>query len=263
MANDLYEDRTMTAEPNAADRLGRSLRLLWEPPDRPTRGPKPALTLAQIVDTAISVADADGLDALSMRRVARELGVGAMSLYRYVPGKAELLDLMLDRVSDPREQIAAAEGKDWRGILEVVASHGRHLYLSHPWLLQVNWSRPVLGPNTVAGLEFVVASLAGLGLTDQERINLLITIDGYVVGATRGEIMYSRAVLETGLSDEEFWGRQSPVLERAMCSGQYPAMAGLSEDAFGRGWDESFEWGLQRVLDGIEALVSSRPPAGP
>jgi len=253
----------MTTEPNAADRLGRSLRLLWEPREPHTRGPKPALTLAQVVDTAISVADADGLDALSMRRVARDLGVGTMSLYRYIPGKAELLDLMLDRVSDPGDQIAAAEGKDWRGILALVARRGRTLYLRHPWLLQVNWSRPVLGPNTVAGLEFVVASLAGLGLTDRERINVLTTIDGYVVGATRGEIMYSRAVDETGLSDEEFWGRQSPVLGDAMASGEYPAMAGLSEDAFGRGWDESFEWGLQRVLDGIESLVGSRPPATP
>jgi AcrR family transcriptional regulator len=252
----------MTTEPNPADHLSFSLKLLWEPRERPTRGPKPALTLERVLDTAISVADAHGLDALSMRRVARELGVGTMSLYRYVPGKAELLDLMLDRVSDPSEHIAAAEGKDWRGILEVVAGRGRNLYLSHPWLLQVNWSRPVLGPNTVAGLEFIVASLAGLGLTDQERINLLTTIDGYVVGATRGQIMYSWAAAETGLSDEEFWGRQYPVLAEAMASGRYPAMAGLSEDAFGRGWDESFEWGLQRVLDGIEALVSSRTAAG-
>jgi AcrR family transcriptional regulator len=252
----------MSTEPNPADRLSFSLKLLWERRERPARGPKPALTLEEVVDTAISVADADGLDALSMRRVARELGVGTMSLYRYVPGKAELLDLMLDRVSDPGEQIAAAEGKDWRGILAVVAHHGRNLYLAHPWLLQVNWSRPVLGPNTVAGLEFFVASLAGIGLTDQERINLLITIDGYVVGVTRGEIMYSWAVVETGLSDEEFWGRQYPVLGDAMASGRYPAMAGLSEDAFNRGWDESFEWGLQRVLDGIEALVRSRTAAG-
>jgi AcrR family transcriptional regulator len=252
----------MTTEPNGrpspADRVSLSLALLWGARERPVRGPKPGLALDQIVSAAIAVADAEGLDALSMRRVARELAVGTMSLYRYVPGKAELLDLMLDAVSDPATDIAQSWGKDWRGVLEAVARCTRDRYLAHPWLLQVNWSRPLIGPRTLAGLEFVVAGLAGMGLTDQERITVLVTIDGFVTGVSRSRLLHRAAVESTGMSDEEFWTLHYPVLEKAMVSGEYPAMAALSEDAFSLGWDETFEWGLQRVLDGIEALVDSR-----
>lgn len=245
---------------SAADQVSASLTLLWRAPERPARGPKPGLTLDQVVAAAVAVADADGLDALSMRRVARELQVGTMSLYRYVPGKAELLDLMLDRVSDPTPIIAQSRGEDWRGMLAVVARCARDRFLAHPWLLQVSWSRPVIGPNALAGFERVIAGLAGLGLSDQERVSVVLTIDGFVTGVARTQIQHTAAVEETGVSDEEFWARQSPALEQAMASGDYPAMTALSEDAFGLGWDESFEWGLQRLLDGLAALVATRRP---
>lgn len=247
----------MSTEPTAADRLHRSLELLWGAQERPTRGPKPSLTLDRVVDAAITVADEHGVDGLSMRCVARALGVGTMSLYRYVPGKSELLDLMLDRICAP-DRAACPPGSDWRAQLAAVARGSRALYLAHPWLLQVNWARPVLGPNSLAGMEQVTAALAGLGLTDQERISVMITIDGLVVGVVRSELMYARAAEETGISDEEFWARHYPVLEKAMASGAYPAMAALSEDSFNMGWEDSFEWGLQRLLDGLAALVDSR-----
>lgn len=243
---------------SAADQVSASLSLLWRAPERPARGPKPGLTLDQIVAAAIAVADADGLAALSMRRVARELRVGTMSLYRYVPGKAELLDLMLDRVSDPGPVLARSRGTDWRELLAAVARCARERFLAHPWLLQVNWSRPVIGPNTLAGIEQVIAGLADLGLSDQERISTVLTIDGYVTGVVRTQIQHTAAVEQTGVSDEEFWARQYPALEKAMASGEYPAMAALSADAFSLGWDESFEWGLQRLLDGLAALVAAR-----
>lgn len=252
--------RSMTAEPSPADRVSLSLALLWGTHERRARGPRPALSLDQIVSTALMIADTDGLDALSMRRVARELRVGTMSLYRYLPGKAELFDLMLDAVSDPGKEIAQSQGKDWRGTLEVVARCARDRYLAHPWLLHVNWSRPVVGPSALAGLEFVVGALAGLGLTDQERMTVVISIDGFVIGMTRSQLLHAAAVQSSGISDEEFWTRHYPVLEKAMASGDYPAMAALSGDAFSRGRDETFDWGLQRVLDGIEALVESRRP---
>ena len=125
-----------------------TLELLWGRRERPNRGPKPGLTLERIVASAIAVADAEGLDAVSMRRVAAKLGVGTMSLYRYVPGKNELLDLMLDRVSDPGDAAQRLRGRDWRGVLETYAHGTWDLYTSHPWLLQVNWSRPALGPSS-------------------------------------------------------------------------------------------------------------------
>jgi AcrR family transcriptional regulator len=242
----------------AAYHISVTLELLWGTGLRRGRGPKPGLTLDQIVGTAIMIADTDGLDALSMRRVARELRVGTMSLYRYVPGKAELLDLMLDAVSDPGKEIAKCQGMDWRGMLEVVARGTRDRYLAHPWLLRVNWSRPVVGPRGLAALEFMIAGLDGLGLSDRERVAVVLTVDGFVTGLARSRLQHNAVIEETGLSDEEFWTRHFPILERAMASGDYPAMAALSADAFGLGWEENFEWGLQRLLDGIEALVGSR-----
>lgn len=250
----------MTSEPTptGSSYLTRSIELLWGTKNRPTRGPKPSLSLDRIVDTGIAVADADGLEALSMRRVARELGVGTMSLYRHVPGKAELLVLMLDRVSDPTEEAKEAAGLDWRGVLEVNARSSWRRYLAHPWLLQVNWTRPVFGPNTLACVEYVIAGTTSMGLSDQERVHVLVTLDSFVTGLARLYVQYSRAAEETGLSDDEFWAQQYPVLERAMASGNYPATAALAEDSFNGSWEESFEFGLARILDGLQALVDAR-----
>lgn len=252
--------RVMTTEPHAAGAarvLIRSQELLWNGTERGARGPKPGLTLERIVETAIAVADAEGIDAVSMRRVARELGAGTMSLYRYVPGKDELLILMLDRVG-AGAALPVGGGLSWRGALEQVARTSYRLYLDHPWLLKVNWTRPVFGPNTMAGFESILAAIHGLGLTDQERVMLIVAVDSFVTGLARSQILYTSAAEETGLSDDEFWGLQTPVLERAMASGDYPAMAALSEDAFDAPWDETFEFGLHRLLDGLDNLVAGR-----
>ncbi|MFC0530804.1 TetR/AcrR family transcriptional regulator [Phytohabitans kaempferiae] len=248
----------MTSETNGSEQLRRSIDLLWGDGGRPSRGPKPSLTLPTIVEAAITVADRDGIAALSMRRVAAELGVGAMSLYRYVPGKAELLALMLDKVSGPNEAAERVAGEGWRTVLEAVARGSYRLYLDHRWLLHINWTRPVMGPNSLAGLELVVGALDRLGLSDQERMAVVITLDGFVAGYARQYVQYYSAAEESGVSEEEFWGQHYPVLVRAMESGKYPAMAALDENAFDMGWEETFEFGLQRMLDGLAVLFESR-----
>lgn len=248
----------------AAEQVRRSMELLWGGAARSAPGPKPSLTLARIVESAITLADRDGIDGLSMRRVATELGVGTMSLYRYVPGKAELLALMLDRVEAPAVEAALAPdstpvaGRSWRETVDVAARGTYRLYLNHPWLLQVNWTRPVLGPNSVANMETYVRGLDGLGLSGQERIAIVTMVDAYVVGQARQRIQYEAVTVQSGLSDEEFWAQQFPYLEKAMTSGRYPAMAALDEDTFGMGWEESFDFGLTRILDGIAVLVEAR-----
>jgi AcrR family transcriptional regulator len=250
MTEDPVQGKDTASPPQARASLEASLELLWEGWEPSARGPKPTLTLERIVDAAIHVADADGVDALSMRRIARDLGVGTMSLYRYVPDKSVLLDLMLDRVSAPS---VTQRRRSWRKTLETLAWEGRTLYLRHPWLLQVNWSRPVLGPNTVAGMESVMSGMKRLPVTDREKIMLLTILDAYVVGSVRQQIMYEGAAEETGLSEEEFWGTQLPFLEQAMASGRYPTMASMAEDAFDAGWEDTFATGLRHLLDGLAA----------
>jgi AcrR family transcriptional regulator len=239
----------------------RTLELLWDTGRRPSRGPKPALSLDRIVEAAVRIADAEGLEAVSMRRVATELGTGTMSLYRHVPGKAELLDLMLDRVQRPSDNPAALGDSGWRAALEAMARATLDLYRRHPWLLQVNQSRPILGPSALDGMEKVLTRIRPMGLTDPELISAIIMVDGYVVGAARTQLYQQEAERRTGLTDAEFWQAQVPTLEKIMASGRYPVMASLSEDAFGPDFDH-FEFGLQRILDGLEVLVAQRTGEG-
>ena len=126
--------------------LATSLRLLWEGLPDHGRGPRRNLSLEQIVTTAIELADTEGVDALSMRALAQKLDVGTMTLYRYVPSKDELLPLMLNAVVGPSETSRKAAAEDWQTFLTATATEAREMYLTHPWAIQTNWSRPVLGP---------------------------------------------------------------------------------------------------------------------
>ncbi|OPC82099.1 TetR family transcriptional regulator [Embleya scabrispora] len=238
--------------------LARSLELLWGLDRKPTRGPKPALTLDRIVTAGIAVADAEGLDALSMRRVATEVGAGTMSLYRYVPGKAELLDLMVDRVNSPCDT-EFAPGLGWRGALEQVARGIWQMYNRHPWLLNVDQARPVLGPNSLRALELTLSAIGDAALSDREKMTVLTIIDGgYVSGMARTHFNAKHAAQRTGVSDEQFWAAQAPILNAAMTSGNYPELAALSQDSFTPDGEGEFEFGLGLLLDGLEAFIERR-----
>ncbi|BAG19948.1 MULTISPECIES: TetR/AcrR family transcriptional regulator [Streptomyces] len=259
--------------------IARSLELLWGTGDRPSRGPKPGLSLDRIVTAAIAVADAEGLTAVSMRRLSTELGTGTMSLYRYVPGKAELLDLMLDRVlGEPlpgatghhptgtgrtagADHPSEAPPADWRASVDAMARTYRENLRRHPWLLKINQARTVLGPSALRGLELSLTGLRSMGLRDPELIGVIVTVNSFVEGIARTRADAAEAVRETGLSDQEFWDNQRPYLERAMLSGAYPMMASLSEDTFSAEFDH-FDFGLRRLIAGFEALVAERTVAG-
>ncbi|WP_128375028.1 TetR/AcrR family transcriptional regulator [Streptomyces cavernae] len=248
---------TGSTETSGSGDIVRTLELLWDTGKRPSRGPKPGLTLDRIVEAAVRVADTDGLEAVSMRRIATELGTGTMSLYRYVPGKGELLDLMLDRVQRPSDEPEGLGDGSWRSALENLAHATLALYQRHPWLLRVNQARPILGPSALDGMEKVLALIKPMGLSDPELISAIIMIDGYVVGAARTRLYEQEAERGTGLTDAEFWEAQTPTLEKVLSSGRYPVTASLSEDAFAPGFDH-FDFGLQRILDGLDVLVAQR-----
>ncbi|WP_194813612.1 TetR/AcrR family transcriptional regulator [Nocardia sp. XZ_19_385] len=244
-----------STETSGSGDIARTLDLLWDNGPRPSRGPKPGLTLDQIVEAAVRVADTEGLGAVTMRRVATELGIGTMTLYRYLPGKGELLDLMLDRVQQPTPADHGAPG--WRAALERMAYETLTLYRRHPWLIQVNQTRPIMGPAAIQGMELILGQIKPMGLTDQELIGVVVTVDGYVTGAARSQLYHEEAERKSGLTDAEFWEAQLPVLERELASGKYPLMATLSEDAFDQSFDH-FGFGLQSILDGFEVLVNRR-----
>jgi len=251
----------MTTEYSGSGDPARTLELLWGVRARPTRGPKPALTVADVVRAAVEIADTDGLTAMSIRKVADRLGVGAMSLYRYVPGKGELLDLMLDTVYG--EVARPPRTGDWRSGLEAVARENRSLYLRHKWLLQVATSRPPLGPNVMAKYEYELSVVEGIGLSDIEMDAAVALVNGYVHGAVREAVEADRAQERSGLTYEEWWRKQEPILSKIAQLADFP-IANRVGSAVGAEFNApydpeySFEFGLGRVLDGIQALLGNR-----
>ena len=252
----------MTTEYSGAGDPARTLALLWGVRPPPSRGPKPGLDVPRIVRAAIELADAEGLSALSMRRLAERLGVSTMSLYTYVPGKAELIDLMLDSVLDEQQRPEHVDG-GWRGRLEQIASENWAMYLRHPWMLNVATTRPTLGPNVITKYDYELRAVDGLGLTDVEMDSVVALLGGFVSSAARGAVEAAQATRRTGISDEQWWAASAPLLEKVFDAQRYPTAARVGAAAgaeYGAASDpeHGFEFGLQRVLDGIEVLVDQR-----
>ncbi|WP_091554524.1 TetR/AcrR family transcriptional regulator [Micromonospora pattaloongensis] len=244
----------------------RSIELLWGVRERPRRGPRPRLTVPGIARAAVEVADAEGLGGLSMRRVAERLDVAAMSLYTYVPGKAELLDIMVDTVLGEQQRPSRVPG-GWRGRLEQIARQEWALYRRHPWLLQVATHRPPMGPNVIAKYDYELRAVEGLGLSDVEMDSVVALISGYVHGAARGAVEAAQAERRSGMTDEQWWSAQAPLLAEVVDPERYPIAARVGAAA-GRAYnapaapEHAFEFGLQRVLDGIDVLIRRRAAAG-
>lgn len=241
---------------------GRTIELLWGLRDAPRRGPKPRFSVAQITRAAIDLADAEGLAALSMRRVAERLGITAMSLYTYIPGKAELLDLMIDTVCGEIERSRPASDH-WRDRLEAIAHDNRALYERHPWLATVSTARPPLGPGVIAKYDYELRALEGLGLDDVEMDAALTFLLDFVQSCARAaaDVRAARHASRTG--DGEWWAAYGPLLAKVVDPDAYPvatrvgAAAGLAHGA-AYDPDHAYRFGLQRVLDGLAALIESR-----
>jgi AcrR family transcriptional regulator len=255
----------------------RTLRLLWGRAAEPTRGPKQGLELDTVVAAAVEIADTEGLAAVSMRKVGERVGRSAMSLYTYVPGKAELLDLMIDRVLGelPTSYDRAA---GWRKAVERCARDGWAFYQRHPWALQVSGSRAVLGPHELDTFETQLTLFDGLGLTGPEMNRAVAALGGYVRGAARSVADAVAAEQATGQSDDDWWNARSPLLDELSTDvwpDRYPTITRLQEqhtfDQLDRADDDAtpytvkealdaFEFGLQRLLDGLEAYITERGP---
>jgi AcrR family transcriptional regulator len=216
---------------------------------------KPPLNREQVLATAISVADAEGLEALSMRRLATELDTGPMSLYRYVEGKDDLVKQMADDVFG--RHLLPEPGPDgWRAKLEFASRLHWKLYQQHLWLPRViSFTRPMMMPNAIAHTGWMLQAIDGFGLSPVAMLQEAITLSAYVVTVALTKAAEIDAGLESGMTFDQWWtvneGPANDLLER------FPVLATVSaETAFDL--DGLFEYGLARHLDGLALLIESR-----
>jgi AcrR family transcriptional regulator len=223
--------------------------LLWGPGGAGSRGPRPALSVGRIADTAVEIADAEGLTAVTMQRLAGRFGFTAMSLYRYVPGRAELITLMIDTALGVAPPAEMTEG--WKPALRAWAAELYTVFHRHPWLAAATTQARPLEPKELSWLERATAALEGTGLTGPERVDAALVVVGHV----RGQVQ-----AEDGIAADEGAGLAAGLLEllREHAS-DYPALVhAADEGAFGASDNDGFLFGLNCILDGIATTITAR-----
>ncbi|MEU1309095.1 TetR/AcrR family transcriptional regulator C-terminal domain-containing protein [Streptomyces cinnamoneus] len=229
------------------------------PPSSAGRAADGELTQERIVRAAVAIADAEGLAALSMRGVAARLGVAAMSPYRHVTSKDDLVFLMADAVlaemSYPRD---APSG--WRGRLERGARALWAVHRAHPWLAQIApLTRPLALPHLIAYSDWMLGALDGHGLDPATMFNLNALIYSYVQGTAVQLEREAQAQSATGLSEEQWMDSQAAAFDALVASGAYPAftkvVGSFGESGYDLDLDAVFELGLTSMLDGLAALI--------
>jgi AcrR family transcriptional regulator len=233
----------------------RVVELLWAPKQQPpVRGPKPRISLTDVVAAGVAIADAEGLPALSMRKVASHLGVGVMSLYTYVPGRSELVELMIDRVYG-EHQIPDPQ-LSWRQRVEQWARETWRIYSAHPWLLDYNMARLPIGPNVLDASEALYAALRDAGFDGAENVAIFNLINWQLLGAARSMISDADEARHTGVSAEAYWNSRASFWDTYFDWKRYPNMAAIWEVG---GFDDPVGWDFERMLDrllsGIEQLA--------
>lgn len=257
----------MTEEPAPGAGIPPVLAIAWGRAEPSTRGPRAGLTTDAIVAAAIELADAEGLAAVSMGRVANRLGYTPMSLYRYVPSKEALLALVQDAaLGDPPATLASLG--DWREDLAAWARGVSAGWLAHPWVLDIPISGPPAMPRSIAWLERALAVTAGTALSLGEQLSVALLLSGYARNWAQLERDLQRGRARSGLREEQVYPEFQRVLLHLIDPDRFPSVhavinEGMFDDGPGDGGDEGeveeeFEFGLQRILDGIEAYMDRR-----
>jgi AcrR family transcriptional regulator len=250
--------------PDQADRDGADLppglQRLWGLDHGTRRGQRPSLDIRQVLQQAVAIADADGLDAVSMHRVATQLGVTTMALYRYVESKDELLELMLEVAAGDPPPLAA--DLDWRDSLRAWANQLTAVYRTRPWAVDVPLTAPPRGPHQLAWVEQGLASLRATGLDPAERLLVVLLVVSYV----RGEASLESQMAGAGPQPEQGYARQ---LRTVLDPTRFPELsavvrAGVFDLADEPPADDpgAASFGLERILDGVEVLVRRRQAEG-
>ena len=220
---------------------------LWDLDSQAGKKPRMGLSVPAIVKTAIEIADTDGIETVSMERVAGELGFTKMSLYRHVSGKPELLSIMIESAVGEPPDLSRVPG-DWRARLEELVRQLTDVWRRHPWIPTVTVGARIMGPRETGWTESAVAALAGTGLTGDERLAAAFVVFGHIRNtqsmATVGTQPWSGCGELAGLirSRPELF----PELGKAL-TGTAPALE-----------DNARRFGLDRILDGLAALIAER-----
>jgi len=226
--------------------------LAWRRQRAPGRGPKPRLSTLAIAQAAIRIADAEGLDAVTMQRVARESGVTTMALYRYFPAKSDLVAVMIDAAGGPPPELAGHPAS-WKDRLGEWARFCAAIYGRHPWFLEATTTRRTgMGPNELSWMETALALLAEAGLPAEESYYSFLAIIGHI----RGYATFER--LKDSSGSPRRWVRELGQLLLAE-RGRYPVLqATLESGALSDHADGAFEYGLKCILHGISASKRQR-----
>ncbi|MFG2037026.1 TetR/AcrR family transcriptional regulator [Dactylosporangium sp. NPDC048998] len=239
------------------------LAAAWGLRERPGKGPRPGLTLERIVAAGVRVAAAEGLGAVSMGRVASELGASTMSLYRYVTAKDELLDLMVDAAIGQPPALPPGEG--WRAGLTRFAHTYLDLLRRQPWVIRVPINSPPITPNQIAWMNYGLATMAGTALRQDERLYTIMIVSGIVRNWALIAADISAAAQAGGVTAEQAMFGYGRLLKRLADPARFPAVGELIASGVletpEAGPDDDFEFGLARFLDGLEALIGSRKTA--
>ncbi|HSK97984.1 MAG TPA: TetR/AcrR family transcriptional regulator, partial [Euzebyales bacterium] len=227
--------------------------------ERPGRGPTPGLSVERIVRAAIEVAQRDGLAGVSMNRVAAELDTAAMSLYRYVSSKEELVALMVDEANGSPPPPPEA-GDDWRSALTAWAHAHLAAYHAHPWLVHAPISGPPIMPNSVAWFDGGLRCFTGTALHEDEKVGVILVVSGLVRNQATLEMQLEAAMRSA--DSEAVMTSYGQLLVQLTDADRFPALhAGIAAGVFdGEDVEDdlAFEFGLELILDGIAALIRQR-----
>jgi len=248
--------------------LPPGLDLLWGRRGPGRRGPRRGLSIEDIVAAAIRVADAQGLDAVSMARVARELGFTTMSLYRYVASKDELLQLMWNGSAQGAEDLKL-QGDGWRPRLRSWAIVQREMLDRHPWITQMPMATPPLAPNSLAFVERGLEALDGTGLRDDDKLRVIGLLSSYTLSEARMANDAARAAAEAAAGSAAAPGWSYEALLRELADERtYPRLHRLAWSADLGGSPSGFEereeflFGVDAILDGVQALIDRSKTSG-
>lgn len=239
--------------------LPASIEAAWGLRARPVKGPRPGLSLERIVAAAVAVAASDGLGGVSMGRVAKDLGVSTMSLYRYVAAKDELHVLMQEAAMGPPPAPGVKAG--WREALTQWARAQRRVFRANPWMLRLPLAGPPASPNSAAWWEQGLQALAGTGLEADEEVSVILLVSGFV----RNEALLAgdldAAAASRGVPVAEVVEGRARTLDRLVDPVRHPALSRVreAEGLWAPGEPgHAFTFGLERVLDGVGVLIRSR-----